>query len=333
MARQNEDPGQEGTGVAGKDGGDGETFRRLAGFASGLRSEEDGSFRDGETNVEAESDEEGGGEEGESPAKSEELRGGKGVREDEEDAAGHQEADGCTELGEHAVEGAFAGGSVFNGQQHGAAPLTAQANALAEAAEGESERGEEAEGAVAGKAADEERGGAHGAESEDEGALAADAVSIVAEEGAADGAGDEGDAEGGQGGEDGGGAIACGEEEAREDEDGGSGVDVKVEELDGGADEGGEEYLAGGVDACRQNGKASGCCSVRAWGRALLDALGPERSTGHCLRLERHWYGGENRSGSSGQAGEIVGEGLKVEGADANDATARTIDIGDEEED
>ena len=85
----------------------------------------------------------------------------------------------------------------------------------------------------------------------DQRGFAADAVAEVAEEGGADGPGEEGDGEGGERGEGGGGGVGRGEEQLREDEHGGGGVDVEVEEFDGGADEAGEEDLRGRVEAWR----------------------------------------------------------------------------------
>ena len=134
---------------------------------------------------------------------------------------------------------------------------------LAEAAEGEQKRRGDADGAVGGQEADGNGGEAHDREGEHERGLAADAIAEVAKERGADGTGEEGDAEGGERGEGGAGGIGRGEEEAREDEHGGRGVDVEVEELDGGADEASKENLSwsvdgsvdGGVDGGRRAGR------------------------------------------------------------------------------
>ncbi len=45
----------------------------------------------------------------------------------------------------------------------------------------------------------------------------------------------------------GGGRVRGGEEEFREDQNGGGGVDVEVEKLDGGADEACEQHASGGI--------------------------------------------------------------------------------------
>ena len=101
---------------------------------------EDRSFGDGEADVEAEEHEHGAGEEGKAPAEGEELIVGERVGEQEKDSAGKEEADGRAELRKHAVPGAFAGRGVFDGEQDGAAPFASEADALAEAAEGEEQR-------------------------------------------------------------------------------------------------------------------------------------------------------------------------------------------------
>ena len=188
------------------------------------------------------------------------------MRETQEDAAGEEESDGRAELGKHAVPGAFVGWRVFDGEQDGAAPLAAEPEALAEAAEREQDGRGQSDGAVGGQHSDGDGGQAHGGERDDQRGFAADAVAEVAEERRADGPRQEGDAEGGERGEAGGGRIRCGKEERGKDEDGGRSVDVEVEELDGGADEAGEQDLQRSVDAAGRIGGRGGAhrVSVRA---------------------------------------------------------------------
>ncbi len=65
---------------------------------------------------------------------------------------------------------------------------------------------------------DQERGGTHQYEGQDQGSLAADLVPEVAEEHSAERAGHVGDAEGGEGGEQGDGWVTRGEEDLRKDQ-------------------------------------------------------------------------------------------------------------------
>ena len=134
----------------------GEEFARVAtkdvdqrqsdGFGAAQRFGEDRRLREGETNVEAEQNEQSGGEEWKTPAEGEELFLREEVREKEEDGAGEQEADGGSELWEHSVEGALARRGVFDGKQDSAAPFAAEADALAEAAERKQQRRDDTDG-------------------------------------------------------------------------------------------------------------------------------------------------------------------------------------------
>ena len=77
--------------------------------------------------------------------------------------------------------------------------------------------------------------------------LAADAIAEVAEERRADRPREEGDAKRRERGERGGGRVGRGKEQLGKYEHRRGRVDVEVEELDGGADEAGEQHLAGAV--------------------------------------------------------------------------------------
>src|SRR6185312_15127934 len=154
---------------------------------------------------------------------------------------GEEKADGRAKLGKHSVECAAVGRRVFDGEQDSAAPFTAEADALSEAEEREQQRRGHADGFVRRQRADEDGRSAHGGKREDEGGLAADAVAEVSEQRRADGSRDEGDAEGGERSEPRGAGVGRWEEERGKDEHRGRGVDVEVEELNGGAHERGEE--------------------------------------------------------------------------------------------
>ena len=77
--------------------------------------------------------------------KREELLVGQPARQQQEDAAGEEEADRRAELREHAVPGALARRRVLDRQQHRAAPLAAEAEALAEPAQREQQRRRDAD--------------------------------------------------------------------------------------------------------------------------------------------------------------------------------------------
>src|SRR6185437_6947665 len=160
-------------------------------------------------------------------------------------------------LGKHSIPCALAGRRVFDGEQDGSAPLAAEADALAEAAEREQDGGGKSDGVVGGQQADADGGDAHGEQGDDQGGLAADAVAEMAEEGRTDGASKERDAKSGQGVEARRSGISRREEEAGKDENRRGGEDVEIEELDGGADEAGDEHLGRGIDLRGSRGVGS----------------------------------------------------------------------------
>ena len=79
-----------------------------------------------------------------------------------EHAVGHEQADGCAQLGESAKPSAFAFRRVFRGDQCRAAPFAAQAQALAEAEQAQQQRRENADLLVIGQQADGDGGQTHG---------------------------------------------------------------------------------------------------------------------------------------------------------------------------
>ncbi|MNI40488.1 hypothetical protein D3C73_947130 [compost metagenome] len=174
--------------------------------------------------------------------------------EQQEDACRKQETDRCTQLREHAVPGALARRCVFGGQQHRPTPLASQAQTLAEAAQGQQRRRPQADLRVGRQQADGDRGQAHGQQCSYQCGLAADTVTEVAEHRRADRACDEGHREGRQGLQQCGLVAAFREEQVREHQHRGGGVDVEVEELDGGADQTGQQDTAGRIHGWRGSG-------------------------------------------------------------------------------
>ncbi len=89
---------------------------------------------------------------------------------------------------------------------------------------------------------------AHGREREHQRGLAADAIAEVAEERGADRPRQKRDAKGGERGERGGGRVGRRKEQPGKNEHCRGRVNVEIEELDGGADEAGEQHLARRID-------------------------------------------------------------------------------------
>src|SRR5690554_639974 len=158
-----------------------------------------GGFCDLQPHVQAQQHQYGADDEGNPPAVAEKVFRSQGGTQNQEGASGQQKAQGCSQLGEHAIPGPFAGRGIFCRQQYGAAPLTAQAQTLAEAAQGQQQRRQGANGFVGGQQADQHRGNAHGQQGCNQGGLTSNAVTKVAKQGRADRAGKEGNGKGRQG--------------------------------------------------------------------------------------------------------------------------------------
>ena len=137
----------------------------------------------------------GAGEERNAPAEREELLVGQPRRQQQEDAAGTDEADRRAELREHAVPRALARRRVLDRQQHGPAPLAAEPEALAEAAEREQQRRGDADRRVGRQQADRHGRQPHRQQRRHQRRLAADAIAEVAEERRSDRAREERDRE------------------------------------------------------------------------------------------------------------------------------------------
>src|SRR5207342_2103176 len=99
------------------------------------RRAEDGRLGNRQPHVEADEDECRARQERNAPAIGEELVVGEPFGQQQEDAAGKEEADRRAELGEHPVPRALVRRRVLDGEQYSAAPLAAESEALAEAAE------------------------------------------------------------------------------------------------------------------------------------------------------------------------------------------------------
>ncbi len=157
----------------------------------GLRLGEHRGLLDGEAHPHADGHEHGAQQERDPPAPGEERGVGLDGREHPQHAGGEQVAHRDAGLRPGRPEAAPAVAAVLGDHQHRAAPLAADGEALEQPAEDEEQRGREADRGVRRQQADGERAEAHHQQRDDQHLLAADPVTEVAEDHAADGAGDE----------------------------------------------------------------------------------------------------------------------------------------------
>ncbi|GAA2806907.1 hypothetical protein GCM10020219_093330 [Nonomuraea dietziae] len=144
---------------------------------------------------------------------------------------------GAPALRPRGPEAAPARVAVLGDDEHRAAPLAAQREALHQAERGQQQRSRAADGRVRGQAADEEGRHAHHEQADDQQRLAAEAVAEVAEDQAAERAGHEADGVGEEREERAGQRVGVGEEQDVEDERRRRAVQEEVVPLDGGADQ------------------------------------------------------------------------------------------------
>src|SRR3546814_20836697 len=93
---------------------------------------ERGRLLDAQSHIQAHEYQQRTGEKRNAPAEIEELRVAQCFRQQQEHAAGADEAERRAQLGEHAVPGALARWCVLGGEQYRAAPFTAPTQALTE---------------------------------------------------------------------------------------------------------------------------------------------------------------------------------------------------------
>ena len=130
-------------------------------------------------------------EEGAAPAPGEERLVRQQARQQRDRAGAETQAEREADLREAGVEAAAIVRRVFEGHQHRAAPLAAHGEALHQAQHHQQQRRGDADLGVGRHQADQERYSPHHRQGQNEQRLAADAVAEMAEEGAADRAGDE----------------------------------------------------------------------------------------------------------------------------------------------
>src|SRR6185437_12700539 len=100
----------------------------------------DRRLRKAEPNPQAEEYQHRAGQKWDTPSKGEELPVREATGEQQEDSARKNESGGRAELREHSIESALFRRSIFNRQQHRAAPFAAEPKALAEAEDGKQQR-------------------------------------------------------------------------------------------------------------------------------------------------------------------------------------------------
>jgi len=219
--------------------------------------EEDRRLGDRQADEEADDDQDGRQQERDAPAPA--LEGGVGLEggQQGEDTGGEQVAGGGAGLRPRGPEAPVLRLAVLGDQQHGAAPLTAEGEALDEPQGDQQQRGEDAHGAEGRQQADGERRAAHHEQRDDQELLAADPVAEVAEDQGADRAGGEADRVGAEGEQGAGELGLLGEEERREHQRRRRAVEEEVVPLDRGADDACADDLAeagSGLRGCGHGG-------------------------------------------------------------------------------
>ncbi|KAG1206146.1 hypothetical protein G6F35_011297 [Rhizopus arrhizus] len=155
---------------------------------------------------------------------------------------------GAAQLREGREEGALAlVRRMLTGHQDRPAPFAAHGNPLHDPQQDQQNGCPEADGRIGGQQADQHRDRAHHDQRDHQGFLAADLVADVAEDRAAQRPGEEAHRERAQGGQGSVEARGRREKEFAEHQRGSGGVDVEVEELNGGADQAGQQDTAGGI--------------------------------------------------------------------------------------
>ncbi len=171
------------------------------------------------------------------PAPGHELLVGQQPGEQQEGAVGKEEANRRTQLREGAIERTLARWGVLGRQQRRAAPFTAQTQTLTKTGQRQQQRSQNTDGLVGRQQADGDGGDPHGQQRGDQRHLTPDAIAEVAEQRRTNRTCDKGDGEGRQRLQRGRRRVALREEDMRENDDRSGGVNIEVEEFDGGANQ------------------------------------------------------------------------------------------------
>ena len=214
--------------------------RVLDDLAAGLDLFEDRGLGDLGADDDADDDQQDGQQERHPPGP-----GAGEVDGDQEDQVGQQQADGEAGLDDAGVLALGLPGCVFVGHQDRAAPFGAVGQALHDADHDEQDAGPDTDALVGGQAADEEGGEPHQEQAGHQNGFAAELVTEVPADDAAERADQEPDAQGAEGQQGGGQRVLAGEEVGPEVQGGGGAVADEVVGLDGGPDTGTDGDLPG----------------------------------------------------------------------------------------
>src|SRR5699024_8716842 len=235
-----------------------------------------GRFSQSQTNEQAYEHEDCGDEERNPPTPGHELVIRHELNEEEHEAREHRSGR-HTGLWTAAVERFLMRRSMFDGHEHGTAPLTADAKALRHTQYYEQDRCGHADSVVTRQEADREGGHTHHEQGQHEHRLATELVTEVTEDQSAEGTGNEGDSEGTQGSQLTGQRVEGGEELLVEREDGSRAAQTAVVPCDQAtAHTGMSDLRRSGPRAVLAGGVAAGAASRRGTRTA--------RSRGVCTR-------------------------------------------------
>ena len=165
--------------------------------------------------------------------------------DEEKHAVGHQQADGRAQLRKRAEPGAFALRRVFSRHQRRTAPFAAQADTLADTADAQQQRGEQADFLISRQQADANGRQPHRQQRSHQRFLAADFVAEVAEQRRTDGAREKRQRQRRERQQRGDGGVAFVEKLGIEHQHGRRRVDVVIIKFDGRANHRGDGDLIG----------------------------------------------------------------------------------------
>ena len=214
-------------------------------------------LQDAEPDVETDADQHDAEQERDPPAPRRELVVGEEPAHDVEEAGAEDQAERHPQLREAGHETASLLVAPLHREQHRAAPLTTDGDALHQPQQHEQQRGRLADRVGTRQYADQRGGDTHHQQRDDQRRLAADAVTPVAEDEGSDRACGEADGVGRERLQPSGVRRGLREEQRRKDERGGGVVEEEVVPLDGGPDRAGERgpadqafLVAGALHLC-----------------------------------------------------------------------------------
>ncbi len=192
-------------------------------------------------NIQANQHQYGREDERNTPAPAHELFIRQQPGEQQEGAVRKEEANRCAKLREGTIQRTLTRRCVLGRQQRRAAPFAAQTQTLAKTCQRQQHRCQNANALVGRQQADGDGGNAHRQQRSYQRHFTPDAIAKMTKQRRANRTRDEGDSKGCQRLQCGRRRVALREEDMREDNNRCGGVNVKVEELDGGANQRGDD--------------------------------------------------------------------------------------------